>query len=492
MASRYMDYPSPRGVHVPETYYSNDPDDPYRRPSSRRNRYSRSVHQTPRFRDVTWISSPDPLAPQTPYAPPSPWIAPASQPPPSPAHRPPSVFPSPAPTVGERMNLDELAFVQDDFVDLDPYQRPHQPHRPGLVKSFWKGLKKLSGFRPAPSFPIPRPNSYGSQIIGMPVPQLSARSEYVDPTPPESGTGTGTEEQRGPTRYTSPYVRPPSVIPGSLRASPALVYSPVPVRSLDTAPPITIVSPSIPPSPRPNSVRSIRSARLATPGPAPRALSVNASEPGGSTEEGSQTLHEPVFPNPALPPGGAIPVVRSDEDKSPIAPVDSGGGGILFQPPLVDPSFSNGSLASTMARMRRFVADVDSLPWISGEQIADEYVPEMNWRSQMRKKVRQGAEPSWYNPRPNVPERPAYWSEWDMWAKQSTAALWGGTVGVGGGGGEVGPAGWAGVGAHGTLGPGPEPAPWGGAVYPHGYVTAQPGFVYPSGYPKAQGQLSVL
>ncbi|KAF8443208.1 hypothetical protein L210DRAFT_3535103, partial [Boletus edulis BED1] len=88
MASRYMDYPSPRGVHIPETYYSNDPDDPYRRPSSRRNRYSRSVHQTPHFRDVTWVSSPDQLAPQTPYAPPSPWIAPASQAP-SPAHRPP-------------------------------------------------------------------------------------------------------------------------------------------------------------------------------------------------------------------------------------------------------------------------------------------------------------------------------------------------------------------------------------------------------------------
>ncbi|KAG6374631.1 hypothetical protein JVT61DRAFT_3995 [Boletus reticuloceps] len=447
MASRYMDYPSPRGVHVPETYYSNDPDDPYRRPSSRRNRYSRSVHQTPRFKDVTWISSPDPLSPQTPYAPPSPWAPPVSQAPPSPAHRPPSVFPSPAPTVGERMDLDELAKVI--------LERP----------------KEALGLPPSSVFSHPQ-----TELLREPdnrdAGATTERAERVrGPNTARVGDGDRTEEQRGPTRYTSPYVRPakigatPSVIPGSLRASPVLVYSPVPVRSLDTAPPIRVVSPSIPPSPRPNSVRSILSARLATPGPVPRALSVNASDPGGSTEEGSQTLHEPVFPNPALPPGGAIPVVRSDEDKSPIAPVGSGGGGILFQPPLVDPSFPNGSLASTVARIRGFVANLDSLPWVSGEQIADEYVPEKNWRSQMRKKVRQGAEPSWYNPRPEVAERPAYWSEWDMWAKQSTAALWDGTVGVGRG--EVGPAGWAGVGAHGTLGPGPDPAPW-GAVYPHG------------------------
>lgn len=91
----------------------------------------------------------------------------------------------------------------------------------------------------------------------------------------------------------------------------------------------------------------------------------------------------------------------------------------------------------------------------------------------MRTRVRQGAEPSWYNPRPEVVERPAYWAEWDMWAKQSTAALWEGTVG---GNPQVG---WAGVGAGGGLGQGP--GQW-GPVYPNGYAPVQPGFVYGSGY----------
>jgi hypothetical protein len=301
-----MDYPSPRGVHVPDTYYASDADDdPYRRPSTHRNRYSRSVHQTPRIRDVTWISSPDPT-PQTPYAPPTPWL-PSPHMPSSPAHRPPSTIPpSPAPTVGEHMTVDDLAFTQYDVVD--PY-RP--PQRPSLLKSFWKGMKKLSGFRPGPSFHMPRPSSYMGQSVGVSAHRLSAPSEatqydYVNQTP-----------------YTSPYVRPANIgaIPGSLRASP------VPVPSMEFPPPITVVSPSIPPSPLPNSIRSahfpppaprhlsvvspsippsslpnsIRSARLRS--PSPRHLSVGMPEPVmAATEEGSQTLHEPVYADPALNP----------------------------------------------------------------------------------------------------------------------------------------------------------------------------------------------
>lgn len=97
----------------------------------------------------------------------------------------------------------------------------------------------------------------------------------------------------------------------------------------------------------------------------------------------------------------------------------------------------------------------------------------------MRTRVRQGAEPSWYNERPEVVERPEYWSEWDMWAKQSAGALWDGTSG------RDRRVGWAGVGA-GGLGQGQF-----GMVYPHGYAPAQPqGFVYPSGYP--QGHAPVL
>ncbi|KAF8549862.1 hypothetical protein OG21DRAFT_535536 [Imleria badia] len=465
MGSRYtMDFPSPRGVHVPDTYDPDfDPDDPYPPPSSRRNRYSRSVPQTPRHRDATWISAPAPT-PQTPRAPPSPWLAPPAPFSPG-AHRPPSpIPPSPAPTVGEHMTVDDLAYEV-----VDPYQRPQ---RPGLMKLFWKGLKKLSH---GPSFPMPRPSSYASQTIGVPAPRLSDPSEatqYVDPTSSGTRTGSGTENhttERSTTPYTSPYARPanvgasPAVIPGSLRASP------IPVPSMEIPPAITVVSPSISPSPRPNSFRSVR---MPSPGPARRTLSVGAPTPDpiGSTQEGSHTLHEP---QPARPPLMSAPILvtrSDDDDKIPLPP---SGGGMGMQAPVFDRSSSKGSLASTIARFKRFVADIDGLPWVSDSQIADKYVPEMNPRSRMRARVRQGAEPSWYNPRPEVVERPAYWSEWDMWAKQSAAAL----LDVSG----AGRVGWPGVGAGGG-GHGPGPAQW-GTVYPHGYVPAQSGFVYPSGYP---------
>ena len=455
MGSRYMDYPSPRGVHVPDTYSNFDPDDPYRPPSSRRNRYSRSVPQTPRIRDVTWISGLAPT-PQTPHAPPSPWLPPLA--PSTPARRPQSpIPPSPAPTVGEHMTVDDLAYEL-----VDPYQRPQ---RPGFIKSFWKGLKKLSGYQAGPSFPIPRPSSDVSQTIEVPAPRLSDPSEetqYVNPT----SSGTVTEGQRSARSYTSPYVRPasvggtPAVIPGSLRASPA------PVPSMEIPPPITVVSPSPPASPLPHSIRSVR---IPSPRPPSRTLSVRAQDPVGSTEEGSHTLHEP---NPTLPPlmSAPIPVTRSDEDKEDKVPQPPSGPSMAMPSPAVDRSSSKGSLASTMARFKRFVADIDGLPWVSDTQIASEYVPEMNPRSRLRARVRQGAEPSWYNPRPDRVEKPEYWSEWDMWAKQSAAAL----LDVSG----AGQVGWPGVGAGGGAGPGQ----W-GMAYPHGYVPAQPGFVYPSGYP---------
>lgn len=503
MGSRHMGYPSPRGVHVPETYASDD-HDPYRPP--RRNRYSRSVHQTPRIRDVTWISSPE-VTPQTSHGPPTPWLAP-SQVPSSPAYRPP---PSPAPTVGEHMAVDDAAFMEYEVVD--PYRPQRQRSGKGLFKSFWNGLKKLSGYQPVTYFP--RPSSYESQTMEMPVPRMSAPSEgteYVNPTPP------GTEEQQGATPYTSPYVRPtnlvgsvgggsmraspmpvpsmdiplptsgrgspmpvpsvdtspyvrptnlgatPAVLLSSLRASPvpmpsvdtspyvrptnfsgtpavlsgSLRKSPAPVPSIDFAPAITVVSPSISPSPHPSPTRSVR-----VPGMS-RNLSVGGSAPSAgsapsSVEECSQTLHEPVYPDPVLPPlNTQLPsaLVRpADELKFPTA-----HKAVAFD----EPSSPQGSLASTIARFRRYL---DDLPWVSDTQIADEYVPDQNPRSRMRKRVRQGAEPSWYNPRPEVVERPAYLSEWDMWAMQSTAMLWDGMGGR---------------------------AP-GGAMYPHGYA----GFVYP-------------
>ena len=217
--------------------------------------------------------------------------------------------------------------------------------------------------------------------------------------------------------------------------------------------------------------------------------------PEPATEEGSQTLHEPVYAEPGLPPftSAPIPILASsssdDDDananananvqfpvnvKFPLPPRGDGNGNAnAMQPPLaVERSSSKGSLSSTMARVRRFVADLDGLPWVSDHQIADEYVPGMNPRSRLRTRVRQGAEPSWYNPRPEVVERPEYWSEWDKWAAmQSTGGL------------QWGAGGWAGVGA----GAGGMRRGQVGMVYPQGYVPVQPragpGFVYPSGYP---------
>ncbi|KAG8214952.1 hypothetical protein J3R82DRAFT_8342 [Butyriboletus roseoflavus] len=405
MGSRSIDYPSPRGVHVPETYTNNDDNDIYRSNSThspRRNRYSRSVHQTPRVRDVTWISSPDPT-PHTLHAPPTPWL-PTPQVPSSPAYRPPSIVPpSPAPTVGEHMAVDDL-YAQDGIMDPYTYQPQRQGGGAGLIKSVWKGLKKLSGFQSTPH--IPRTSSYESQRVEMPVPRLSASGEA---TP-------SMDEQYDVTPYTSPYVRPtnlgatPAVIPNPLRASPVLV-SPI-----EIPPPITVVSPSIPPSPLPNSIRSVR-----MPSPAlavPQKFSVRGREPVGSpVEEGSQTLHEPVPVRPLLRSTLAFPVAEPKFH-------DSSGA-------LDSPSTSKGSLSSAVARVRRFIAGLGDLPWVSDARIADEYIPEMNPRSRMRRRVRQGAEPSWYNLRPEVVERPEYWSHWDMWAKQSTAALWDGVGGEG-------------------------------------------------------------
>jgi hypothetical protein len=188
-----------------------------------------------------------------------------------------------------------------------------------------------------------------------------------------------------------------------------------------------------------------------------------------ATEEGSQTLHEPVYADPALnPPFTSAPILilASDDDEEAKFPLPPSGSGM--QPLAVERSSSKGSLSSTMARFRRFVTELDDLPWVSDAQIADEYVPDRNPRSRLRTRVRQGAEPSWYNPRPEVVVRPEYWSEWDKWAHQSAGVLWGGD------GRAVG---WGGVGA-GGLGQGQL-----GVAYPHRYVPAQPEFVYPSGYP---------
>ena len=456
-----MGFPSPRGVHVAETYAS-DEHDPYQPP--RRNRYSKSVRQTPRFTDVAWISSPEPT-PQTPHGPATPWQVPPQAPssPARPSRPQTPIPPSPAPTVGEHMAVDDILFTEDDLVD--PYRPQRQPSGRGILKSVWKGLKKLAGYNAVPPFYL-RPGSYESETEEVPAPMLSAGSEasqYVEPTPPE------TDEQQGGSPYASPraspYARPArlsgSAVPGSLRASPMPVpsmdmprssprgspmpvpvpsvhtspyarpsrisatspvipgsrrASPTPVPSIDIAPAITVVSPSIPPSPRPSPRRS---PRIVSPGMAHH-ISVGGLHPNAMptpqapiADDGSQTLHEPV---------GALPPLNTQLPRAPVRPADMGP---KYSPASGEPVSPNGSLASSV---RRFVAGLDKLPWMADAQIADAYVPGDTPRSQMRRRVRQGADPGWYHPRPEVVDRPAYLSEWDMWAMQSAAALKGGVV----------------------------------------------------------------
>lgn len=359
------------------------------------------------------------------------------------------------------MAVDDVMFTQEDIMDPYRYQPQRQGGGAGLIKSVWKGLKKLSGFQSTPY--NPRRSSYGSQSVEMPVPGMSMPSEatqYGNTLP------SGTDEQHVATPYTSPYARPanlratPAVVPGSLRASP------VRMPSVEIAPPITVVSPSVSPSvpspvspsPLPSLLRSVRMASPATGMPQNQNFSARGQEPiGFPIDEGSQTLHEPV-PNHTRPP--LLPALVPFPD-GPKFPIGTGARA------LDSPSPSKGSL-STMARVRRFITELDDLPWVSDTQIAHEYVPEQTPRSQMRRRVRQGAEPSWYNARPEPVEQPEHWSEWDMWAKQSTALLWD-DVGVD----QRRAVGWGGAGG---------PGQW-GVTYPHGYVPAQPGLVYPSGYP---------
>ena len=218
MESRFINYPSPHGVHVAETYTSDD-HDLYNPP--RRNRYSRSVQQTPRIRGTTWISSPEPT-PLAPHAPPPPWMPPPQAP--SSPYRPASAAPpGPAPTVGEQM--------------VDPYQ----PQRKcgGLLRSVWSSLKQLTGHQCQPSTYPSRRGSYQSQMMEMPAP-LSAGSEgtqYVDPSP--------TDEQPGVAPYASPYAHPSQpgspAVPGSRRASPVpSMDMPSPCRSPVPVPSITL------------------------------------------------------------------------------------------------------------------------------------------------------------------------------------------------------------------------------------------------------------
>ncbi|KAF9219975.1 hypothetical protein BS17DRAFT_365225 [Gyrodon lividus] len=457
--SRYRDYRSPRGVHV-DTNFDQDLDDYAASPH--RNRYSRP-NQTPRISDVTWLSG---SAPQHSASPTPQTLHTHTQRIPSPqapslpqlANLPTPVIgraqPSPAPTeheIAEHMVPDDL---YGQYQDVDPY-RPH-PKGSGarLMKGFLQGLKKIPGFH---TQRLTRIGSY--ETVQAPEPGLSVQSlslRYGNPTPP------ATEPQRVSTPYTSPYVRPvsasgtPAVVPPSLRA-------PSPAQPLAMPPPIIVSPPLTAPLQLPGSATTPSVAASPAMG-GHQSLHPRADQL--TQEDGSQTLHDPVRHtapvHPVLYPQSVL-IQMPQEQQEP-----SYGPRVEFLSPMDSPSKS--SLASTVARFRRFVAGLDQLPWVSEDQIADEYIPSQTHRSRQREKIRNRSEPSWYNSHPEIIQQPMYWqSEWDLFAKQSAATL------LNGNGRYTADPGWSGSGhGHGEHGR---------VNYPHGYVPAQPVFVYPSGFP---------
>ncbi|KIK80638.1 hypothetical protein PAXRUDRAFT_833404 [Paxillus rubicundulus Ve08.2h10] len=463
---RYRDYRSPRGVHV-DTGFDQDLEEGHAHyaASPRRNRYSRP-NQTPRISDVTWIqnSAPQHSAGPTPHTshtqtPRISISSPQGPPPPQPLNLPTPVIgyaqASPAPTeheIAEHMVPDDDPYGQ--YQDVEPYQPHPQGSGARLMKSFLKHLKRIPGLD---SQRLARMGSHSA--VQMPEPRFSFQSSplgYGDPPPPAM------EPQRVSTPYTSPYV-PPATVSGTPAVTPASLHVPSPRRSSGMPPPIT-VSPSLtPPAPLPGSVTT--PSFVASPvvgGP----QSLHPDQP--VQEDDIQTLNDPAHyaapVYPELPPQPIFVQIPPPEQQEP-----SYGARVEFPSPIDSPS--RGSLSSTVARFRRFVAGLDQLPWVSEDQIADQYLPSQTSRSKLRAQLRNHSDPSWYNDPPEPIRKPMYWqTEWDLFAKRSTAMMLNGNA-----------LRW-GPGDPGLSVSGHEHG-HGGVRYPHGYAPTQPVFVYPSGFP---------
>ncbi|KAF8838433.1 hypothetical protein BDN67DRAFT_1070736 [Paxillus ammoniavirescens] len=466
---RYRDYRSPRGVHV-DTGFDQELEEgsAHYAASPRRNRYSRP-NQTPRISDVTWIQNSAPQhsaspTPQTSHTQ-TPRISvssPRAPPPPQPLNLPTPVIgraqASPAPTeheIAEHMVPDGDPY--GEYQDVDPYQpRPHAKSSGArLMKSFLKHLKRIPGLD---SQRLGRMGSHGT--VQMPEPRFSVQSSplvYGDPTPAVM------EPQHASTPYTSPYVRPASVS-GTPAVIPASLHVPSPGRSPGMPPPITVSPSFTPPPPLPGSVTTPSLA------PSPGLGRPQNLHPGPPMQEdGIQTLHDtahyvaPVYqaqhPQPIF-----VQMPPQEQQEPPY------GAHVEFPSPIDSPSRS--SLSSTVARFRRFVAGLDQLPWVSEDQIADQYLPSQTSRSKLRAQLRNHSDPSWYNDPPEPIRQPMYWqTEWDLFAKRSTAMMLNGNA-LGWGQGDPGLS----VSGHGHRGHGE-------VRYPHGYAPTQPVFVYPSGFP---------
>ncbi|KIJ58110.1 hypothetical protein HYDPIDRAFT_34488, partial [Hydnomerulius pinastri MD-312] len=223
--AEYRDYRSPRDAHVDPHFDPSLDDGREYYASPRRNRYSRQS-QTPRLRDVTWISAPQYSASPTPQTPQNhnQWIPSPRAPPPQPLDMPTPVIgrgeASPAPTeheIAEHMMVDDVSY--GDYVEVDPY-RPH-PKGSGrrLMKGLLERLKKISGFDAKRLSGVGSYETVQAPDIRIDVPSESL--EYADP-PPAQQQPSPYASPRLPQQQPSPYASP-NRHPLDVRATPAVI-----------------------------------------------------------------------------------------------------------------------------------------------------------------------------------------------------------------------------------------------------------------------------
>ncbi|KAI6044400.1 hypothetical protein EDC04DRAFT_2642364 [Pisolithus marmoratus] len=349
----------------------------------------------------------------------------------------------PTPAIGEHMTL-------PDENDMDFHQVPYVPHRMGPKKRFVGGfintLKRFPVFGKRKNL---RRRSYENVQAPTPIleSQLEEESELEDergvmPQPSEPGLEPGRVVASSLVQSPDPVAQMPGpsasysatqVYSGNLSSigTPAMGQIPIPIER-SAAPSVSypatqvhsgnissIGTPAMGPNPIPIQ-------RSAAPSPADlqqafsmmddddnRSLSEEDGDVGMpyiSPPRTSTPVHRHRHPRPSTP--APFPYVAPPYD--PVIPPPIGTMGpsqmISSSSRLYDPSGRahsphNTTFLSQLARFKRFVHGVDQLPFSSGDQIADEYVPSQTHRSKTREQKREHMiSPSWYNSREPTPQ----------------------------------------------------------------------------------------
>lgn len=418
----------------------------------------------------------------------------------------------PTPAIGEHMTLPD-----ENDMDFGSYQEvPYVPHRKGpknrFVGGFISTLKKFPGFGKRKRL---RRRSYENVQAPSPIPESQLEEEEEE---------AELEDERVATSMPSPAGPPPELEPEPERSVASRVQSPdpavhMPEPSLPSYPATRVHSGNL------SSIGTLAMGpdpipiqRSAAPSPAAlrhafdmmeedddRSLSEdddNVHMPYVSPPRTSTPVHRHRHPRPPTPAPAPFPQPRPREPSyDPVIPPLIATTGpsqtITSNSRLYDPSghahFShNTTFLSQLSRFKRFIRDIDQLPFSSADQIADEYVPSQTHRSRTREQKRghMMSSSSWYNSREPIPQayfyatpgfgavpaldaipppvhKPPAWNpQWDAWAG---AHLWDTMPPSGAPGGAPGMV---------ELNPGLAPS------VPHGYGSdRQPVFVYPSVVP---------